>query len=53
MTIIANPNKTMTGKYLTGAGLAAQDQQILDVYLENESIFKNKLVFESGIDNDK
>ena len=33
---ITKINKTMTGKYLTGAGLAAQDQQILDVYLENE-----------------
>ena len=39
---ITKINKTMTGKYLTGAGLAAQDQQILDVYLENESKFKQK-----------
>ena len=32
-------NKEMTGKYLTGPEMAAQDEQILDLYLANESKF--------------
>ena len=39
---ITEINKEMTGKYLTGPEMAAQDEQILDLYLANESKFKQK-----------